>query len=156
MTLFIFRYGAILVAHDVRNNCSENCVTGGTVLTVFFCVIMGSIAIGQVLCRTECDACVFRYLIIIPQCQLAPPFNAFISARVAATQLYEVIERTPAIDGLSTEGLIPSARATGNIVADNVYFSYPTRPDIVVCEKYSLNIKAGETVRIRCFPHLIL
>ena len=78
--------------------------------------------------------------------QLTAPANAFIGARVAASRVYETIERIPLIDGLSTEGLVPSLRAVGNITIQNVDFAYPTRPDVLVCNNYSLTINSGETV----------
>jgi hypothetical protein len=43
-----FWYGSVLVAHDIRNNCVDNCNTGGSILATFFCVLMGGIALGQV------------------------------------------------------------------------------------------------------------
>ncbi len=47
------RYGGQLVAHSVEVGCLDasdpDCSTGGKVLTVFFSVIMGSMALGQVI-----------------------------------------------------------------------------------------------------------
>lgn len=43
-----FWYGAVLVAEDVSSDCSNNCYTGGTVMSVFFCILLGSSAMGQV------------------------------------------------------------------------------------------------------------
>lgn len=36
------------MADDLASGCDGNCLTGGTVLAVFFSIIMGSIAMGQV------------------------------------------------------------------------------------------------------------
>jgi ATP-binding cassette subfamily B (MDR/TAP) protein 1 len=115
-----------LVAQSIDDGCEEdnNCVTGGTVLTVFFCILMGSMAIGQ----------------------LTAPMNAFVSARVAAGKLYATIERKPLIDGLSVEGQIPSSRAQGEITLEGVDFSYSTRPDVKVCSNYNLKISTGQSV----------
>lgn len=43
-----FWYGAQLVSEDLSGDCEGKCVTGGEVLTVFFCVTMASEALGQV------------------------------------------------------------------------------------------------------------
>ena len=42
------RYGGQLVADDLDRNCTTSCQTGGTIVSTFFCVIYGSIALGQV------------------------------------------------------------------------------------------------------------
>lgn len=125
-----FWYGAVLVARDIEDGCREggddDCLSGGTILTVFFCVIMGSIAIGQI----------------------APPFGALTSARVATAQILKLTRRVPEIDGLSTEGFIPGSSATGNIEFSNIDFSYPSRPDMKICTNYNLSIKPGETIAL--------
>lgn len=43
-----FWYGAKLVADGVESNCTDNCVTGGTVISCFFCIVMGAFALGLV------------------------------------------------------------------------------------------------------------
>lgn len=43
-----FWYGAKLIADDLDNNCTHNCITGGTVMSCFFCIIMGSFGLGLV------------------------------------------------------------------------------------------------------------
>jgi ATP-binding cassette, subfamily B (MDR/TAP), member 1 len=43
-----FWYGGNLVADSIADGCTRNCVTGGDILAVFFSLIMGSIALGQV------------------------------------------------------------------------------------------------------------
>jgi ATP-binding cassette subfamily B (MDR/TAP) protein 1 len=122
----ICRYGAKLVADDLQNGCSGDCITGGTILAVFFSVIFGSMAMGQI----------------------APPLTAFTSARAAAVPLFEVINRKPLIDGLSNEGNIPDKEIKGKIELDNIEFSYPSRPHIQVSRGYSLTIEPGETVAL--------
>ena len=46
------RYGGKLVADSIDQGCynhsPNDCVTGGTIMAVFFSVIMGSMALGQV------------------------------------------------------------------------------------------------------------
>ena len=123
-----FWYGAKLVADDLQHGCTlrNDCLTGGNVMAVFFCVIIGSIALGQ----------------------LAPPLVAFASAKAAVAPMYEIIDRKPEIDGLSQEGLKPEVRPEGHIQIHDIMFSYPSRPDSLVCKGYSLNIAKGETVAL--------
>jgi len=124
-----FWYGSVLVAKDIRSDCTSNCMTGGDVMAVFFCVLMGSMALGQA----------------------SPTVSAFISALAAADQMIELHKRTPAIDSLSTKGYIPENALEGSIEIRNVEFRYPTRPDIPVCSDCSLSIKPGEVVAL-CGP----
>lgn len=83
--------------------------------------------------------------------QIAPAVNAFFTAKAAAGSVFEVIDRKPLIDGLSDFGEKPSHRPEGNIELRDVYFAYPTRPQITVCDSYNLNIKAGESLAL-CGP----
>lgn len=55
-----FWYGAKLLADQSSSGCTENCLTGGTIISVFFCVIISAEALGQ----------------------LAPHMGAFFSAKV--------------------------------------------------------------------------
>ena len=86
-----FWYGAKLVADQKDAGCTQNCLTGGTVVAVFFCVIIGAFALGQ----------------------LGPPLGSFVSAKAAAGTVMELVRRKPLIDGLSDEGDKPSMRPKG-------------------------------------------
>ena len=86
-----FWYGAKLIADQKDAGCTENCLTGGTVVAVFFCVIIGASALGQ----------------------LAPPLGSFVSAKAAAGTVMELVRRKPLIDGLSDEGDKPVMRPKG-------------------------------------------
>lgn len=119
-----FWYGSKLVAHDVRVECEVNCMTGGDVLSCFFCILMGGIGLGQV----------------------GPPMAALTSALTSVHTILDLCNRKPLIDGLSTAGTIPERRLVGNINVSNVSFSYPTRPDYQVCRDLSLTIRSGEVV----------
>jgi ATP-binding cassette subfamily B (MDR/TAP) protein 1 len=119
-----FWYGGNLVADAMDEGNAE--LTGGTVLAVFFCVIMGSIALGQVV----------------------PPLSGFIGAKASIGPMLDVIERVPEIDGFSDKGLIPEGAAKGEITLKDVTFAYPSRPNIDVCKSYSLSIAPGETVAL--------
>ncbi len=129
MDLIIIRYGAKLISDQMRNDCTHDCLTGGTISAVFFSVIVASNALGQ----------------------LGAPLNAFIAARVAVASMLEVIHRTPLIDGLSEAGNSPSSRPRGKISIKDVEFAYPSRPNLTICKGYNLEIEPGQTVAL-CGP----
>ena len=71
-------------------------------------------------------------------------------AQQAAAKVFQIIGRIPAIDSFSDEGLKP-AQVTGNIEVKDVVFAYPSSPDTLVCNSYSLSIPAGQMVAL-CGP----
>lgn len=60
----------------------------------------------------------------------------------AAAKIFATIDRVPSIDSASPEGLRPS-HITGSITLDNVYFTYPSRPDVPVLKGISMSFKSG-------------
>ncbi|KAJ0390147.1 hypothetical protein P43SY_010222 [Pythium insidiosum] len=118
-------YGALKIANDVRDGCQSNCYDGGRVLTVFFSIIMGAMALGQA----------------------GPSVQAIFSARAAAYDVFAVINRASLIDPLSEDGK-KLERVSGRIEIESVSFAYPSRPEVKVCSNYSLRIEAGETVAL--------
>jgi ATP-binding cassette, subfamily B (MDR/TAP), member 1 len=74
--------------------------------------------------------------------------NAVFSAKAAGAMVFAVCKRTPLIDGLSEEGLVPSKPIDGQVEFRNVRFCYPSRPDVVVCKNYNLTITAGQVVAL--------
>lgn len=121
-----FWYGGQLISDSVTGGCGQSCITGGTVMAVFFNVIMGSIALGQI----------------------APPLADLYSAKTAARPLLDVIHRKPLIDGLSSEGLQPESKPRGRVELRDVHFAYPSRPDALVCRGLSLMVEPGEVVAV--------
>ncbi|RLN38445.1 hypothetical protein BBJ28_00002071 [Nothophytophthora sp. Chile5] len=121
-------YGAHKVANDhlEGENCTgSGCYDGGRVLTVFFSVLVGSMAIGQA----------------------APSAEAVTAARVAAYSVFQTIKQASLIDPLSGQGKRLET-VSGQIELKDVTFAYPSRPDVQVCRNYSLTIAAGETVAL--------
>ena len=121
-----FWYGAELVADDIDSGCTDNCVTGGAIMSTFFCVIMGSMALGA----------------------LAPPMTALVEAQCAALPMVDLIERKPIIDSFSKEGAVPTKPSVGRIELREVTFAYPTRPTLEVCKGYNLVVEPGETLAL--------
>ena len=68
----------------------------------------------------------------------------------AASRIFAAIDdsASSSLDPLKPTGLRPNERAQGLLDIKNVSFSYPTRPEIIVCKKYSLTIQPGEVVAL--------
>uniref|UniRef100_A0A7S2S7J6 Uncharacterized protein n=1 Tax=Mucochytrium quahogii TaxID=96639 RepID=A0A7S2S7J6_9STRA len=110
---------------DCGCTVADDCVNGGTIVSVFFAVVMGAFAIGQA----------------------GPNITALVNAKAAAAKIYKVIERKPEIDASSEEGLTLS-EIKGDIALNGVSFAYPTRPEATVLKNINLEIKAGQTVAL--------
>ncbi|KAK9765721.1 hypothetical protein K7432_005722 [Basidiobolus ranarum] len=98
----------------------------GGVITVLFAILSGAFSLGNV----------------------GPNLQAFSMALGAAHKLYEVINRVPAIDSYSTEGIKPSEKPRGLIELSHVSFHYPARPDICVLQDISFSVEPGKTVAL--------
>ncbi|KAG2202626.1 hypothetical protein INT47_002058 [Mucor saturninus] len=108
-------YGSSLVINGT--------LTGPRVFVVFLAMMMGSIAFLK----------------------LPPNLSAVSSARGAAFKLFEIIDRVPAINPDSENGIIPST-VLGSIQFKDVVFKYPTRPDLVILKGLNIKIEPGMTV----------
>uniref|UniRef100_A0AAX7U7S3 ATP-binding cassette sub-family B member 5 n=1 Tax=Astatotilapia calliptera TaxID=8154 RepID=A0AAX7U7S3_ASTCA len=105
-----FWYGSTLVLSEEY--------TIGTVLTVFFSVLIGAFSLGQT----------------------SPNIQTFASARGAAYKVYNIIDHVPSIDSYSEAGYKPEC-IKGDIEFKNVHFSYPSR----VLNGLNLTVKRGQT-----------
>ncbi|KAJ7121945.1 hypothetical protein O6H91_Y563500 [Diphasiastrum complanatum] len=76
--------------------------------------------------------------------QAATNFHAFEQSRIAAYRLYDMIERIPASP---LEGkVLPNLQ--GGLELRNVYFSYPSRPDIPILSGLYLSLPARRTMAL--------
>uniref|UniRef100_A0A669QP59 Bile salt export pump n=1 Tax=Phasianus colchicus TaxID=9054 RepID=A0A669QP59_PHACC len=110
-----FWYGSKLVLEDDE-------YSPGTLLQVFFGVLVGALNLGQA----------------------SPCLEAFATGRGAATNIFETIDRKPTIDCMSEEGY-KLDKVRGEIEFHNVTFHYPSRPDVKILDNLSMVIKTGET-----------
>ncbi|XP_060888922.1 bile salt export pump-like [Labrus mixtus] len=110
-----FWYGSSLVL-DAQE------YTPGTLLQVFFGVLIAAMNLGQA----------------------SPCLEAFASGRGAATIIFETIDREPEIDCLSEAGY-KLDRVKGDIEFHNVSFYYPSRPEVKILDQLSVAVKSGET-----------
>uniref|UniRef100_A0A7N6C630 ATP-binding cassette, sub-family B (MDR/TAP), member 4 n=1 Tax=Anabas testudineus TaxID=64144 RepID=A0A7N6C630_ANATE len=99
--------------------------TIGTLLTVFFVVLIGAFAMGQT----------------------SPNIQTFASARGAAHKVYSIIDHKPSIDSFSDDGFKPDA-IKGNIEFKNIHFTYPSRADVKVLNNMSLSVRSGQTIAL--------
>uniref|UniRef100_A0A0N5AV15 ABC-type xenobiotic transporter n=1 Tax=Syphacia muris TaxID=451379 RepID=A0A0N5AV15_9BILA len=107
------------------NYVANGSIESGTLLTVFFGVMMGSMALGNA----------------------GSQFAVIGAALGAAGTMFEIINRKPEIDVFDEDGEKPQNTA-GKIEFKNVMFSYPTRPEIQVLKGVSFTANPGETVAI--------
>ncbi|MBA0718553.1 hypothetical protein Golax_006297, partial [Gossypium laxum] len=77
----------------------------------------------------------------------APDISAFIRARVAAYPIFEMIERNTVSKTSSKTGH-KLGKVEGHIEFKDVSFNYPSRPDVVIFNRFSLNIPAGKIVAL--------
>lgn len=119
-----FWYGNEQVKDYITSMGAEG-ITPGTVLTVFFCVMIGSFSIGNA----------------------APNIGSFVTAKGAAAVVYEIIDREPKIDASSEKGQRPLS-IQGALEFFGVNFTYPTREDVQVLTNFNLSIKPGQTVAL--------
>ncbi|KAL1021934.1 hypothetical protein UPYG_G00020100 [Umbra pygmaea] len=110
-----FWYGSSLVV-DTQE------YTPGTLLQVFFGVLIAAMNLGQ---ASSC-------------------LEAFAAGRGAATIIFETIDRQPEIDCLSEAGY-KLDKVKGDIEFHNVTFHYPSRPEVLILDQLSVVVKSSET-----------
>lgn len=75
------------------------------------------------------------------------PLTAFAAGQAAASNMFETINRKPAIDAYDTRGeILKDIR--GDIELKHVTFSYPARPKELIFDAFSLSIPYGTTAAL--------
>ncbi|CCG81794.1 ABC multidrug transporter Mdr1 [Taphrina deformans PYCC 5710] len=100
-------------------------INTGTVINVFFAVIIGSFSLGQI----------------------GPNIQAFTSAISAGKKIFETIDRVPSIDVYSDAG-IRLDNVKGDIELKHIKFIYPARPEQIVLYDMNLSIPAGKVTAL--------
>ncbi|CAF0935049.1 unnamed protein product [Rotaria sordida] len=104
----------------------EESYTIGNVFTIFMCITGAFLTLGQA----------------------SPYFQALYEARVAAYGIWEVIDEPSKINNMNSDKGLIKDDLIGDIHFSNVYFSYPSRPDVPILTNLSFNIKFGQTVAL--------
>ncbi|XP_077436057.1 bile salt export pump [Vanacampus margaritifer] len=110
-----FWYGSQLVI-DTKE------LSPGTLIQVFFGVLIAAINLGQA----------------------SPCLEAFASGRAAAKTIFETIDRESEINCLSDDGY-KLDKVKGDIEFHNVTFHYPSRPEVMILNDLSVQVKSDET-----------
>ncbi|XP_030301088.1 ATP-binding cassette sub-family B member 5 [Calypte anna] len=113
-----FWYGTKLTAEEENYNI-------GSVLIVFFSVLIGTFSLGQA----------------------APNLESVANARGAAYEVYRIINKKRLIDSSSKEGYKPD-KLIGEIEFRNIHFSYPSRPDVNILRGLNLKVQTGKTIAL--------
>uniref|UniRef100_A0A3Q2CPV8 ATP-binding cassette, sub-family B (MDR/TAP), member 11b n=1 Tax=Cyprinodon variegatus TaxID=28743 RepID=A0A3Q2CPV8_CYPVA len=108
-----FWYGSTLVIDTGE-------YTPGTLLQVFFGVLIAAMNLGQA----------------------SPCLESFASGRGAATIIFETIDREPEIDCLSEAGY-KLDRVKGDIEFHNVTFHYPSRPEVKILTQFPFSVSSS-------------
>jgi ATP-binding cassette subfamily B (MDR/TAP) protein 1 len=72
--------------------------------------------------------------------------QVFNQAKAAGNQVFQVIHRKPSISSSSRGKTLEGV--DGNIDIRDVYFAYPSRPEKLILQGFSLSIPAGKTVAL--------
>lgn len=78
---------------------------------------------------------------------LAPTLIEFTRASTGAAQMFELIDRKSNINAFDESGDRPEG-TEGDIEIENIKFAYPTRPDTIVLDDFSLKVPAGKVTAL--------
>ncbi|KAK9947837.1 hypothetical protein M0R45_003438 [Rubus argutus] len=76
-----------------------------------------------------------------------PDLRHFTEASIAASRIFDRIDRKPLIDGEDTKGLVLE-NIKGELEFIDVRFTYPCRPDSTVLKDFNLKVEAGKAIAI--------
>ncbi|KAF8672015.1 hypothetical protein HU200_049793 [Digitaria exilis] len=79
--------------------------------------------------------------------QAAPNISTFLRARTAAYPIFKMIERS-SVNKASSKAGRSLPVVNGHIQFHNVHFSYPSRPDVVILNRFSLDFPSGKIVAL--------
>jgi len=116
-----FWFGSETIEHQWYNQVTHSTYDVGNIITVFFCVTMGSMFMAQ----------------------LAPPLRAFTAAKQSAANVFFTIDRVPKIPIDDKNGKI-AKEVMGEISFKDVEFNYPSRKNVTVLKKVSFQIEKNK------------
>ncbi|CAD6968823.1 unnamed protein product [Tilletia controversa] len=122
---FIIYSGYALAFYFGSKLIADGEIASGVVMNVIFSIFIGAFSMAL----------------------LAPNMQALSYALGAAGKIFETIDREPAIDSSSKEGLKPQV-CEGTVHLHRVDFSYPGRRDVQVLTDFSLHIPKGKVTAL--------
>ncbi|WVZ91622.1 hypothetical protein U9M48_037768 [Paspalum notatum var. saurae] len=101
---------------------------GGLAIATMFSVMIGGLALGQ----------------------SAPSMAAFAKARVAAANIFRIIDhhRTMPAGVSDSDSGLELESVTGRVELRSVDFAYPSRPDVPILRGFSLSVPPGKTIAL--------
>ena len=73
----------------------------------------------------------------------------FLQAKLSAARIFQILDRVPTVDSFRIDGKnLDTEKVRGDISFSGIDFHYPTRPDVKILQKLSLDIKAGQKVAL--------
>lgn len=120
---FLFAVGIYYAIYLVNTDC--HLYRPSNLVPSFFCIVAAGFALGQA----------FPYL------------SDLSAARGAAQRVFEVIDTKSAIDVFRSYGKRLST-LIGNVEFENVFFSYPQRPEAQILNGLNLKIPGGKTIAL--------
>lgn len=99
--------------------------SGGRIYAAGISFVMGGLALGMAL----------------------PELKHFAEASVAAAHIIERINRTPEINTYDTNGT-KLENLQGEVEFQNIKFTYPSRPESIVLDNFSLKIPSGQSIAL--------
>ncbi|KAI1720374.1 ABC transporter transmembrane region domain-containing protein [Ditylenchus destructor] len=112
-----FWYGTTLVL--------DGSISPGTVFGVFWAVLIGAMRLGQAV----------------------PQINVIVGAKMAAGEIFSIIDRKPELDASSPAG-VKLEKVKGRLEFCNIHFSYPSRPNVKILNGVSFTVEPGQTVAL--------
>ena len=82
--------------------------------------------------------------------QVPTTISSMLKGMTAASHCLRIISRVPEIDPMSSSGVVPTI-CEGRVEVRDVTFAYPSSPDCLVCDGFSLVVPAGSSCAL-CGP----
>lgn len=79
--------------------------------------------------------------------QTSPCLNAFAAGQAAAYKMFETIKRKPKIDAYDNSGMVMED-IKGEVELKDVFFRYPSRPEVEIFSGFSLKVSSGTTAAL--------
>ncbi|KAF0926539.1 hypothetical protein E2562_026027 [Oryza meyeriana var. granulata] len=124
LNLIYFSSFGLIVWYGSKLSISRG-YSGADIMNILFGIMIGARSLGD---ATPCT-------------------SAFEEGRVAAYRLFKIIKRKPEIDYDDTNGIVLED-IKGDVELKDVFFSYPSRPEQLIFDGFSMYVSNGTTMAI--------